>query len=328
MNKNSHTINFQSLKKFLVSQCLGKKLDFIKEKDNCEDSRTFGSAYHKILEQDFTTIKNIATRNTVRELDKTTSGFNLSPSDKTLMLKMIKTLFGNPIYQKYLVNSLFIHKEQNLCHFLTKSHYIFRLEIIIDAIVYMNGGKKIILDYKTINNLSSIDYTTDANFYWSQLLFYKYVYENSLQNKASSSGNNITDLYIFFQSKSKSDNYKVEVRKFSDLSTQNRKALDRKFQIGLKDYVNYILKHKTPFEDFKLPNSSEIKEFRRKYSEFCIIKFSKYFFRSAVKIVFAGCLYGLLMSFYHSRYFIFGIRESLFGLIVFIFWSTWFVFKK
>jgi hypothetical protein len=305
-----------------------KSQSYSKESNNCQDSKIFGMAYHKILEQSYDKIKLIAQKNNIAELDKFIENFKLGNKDKNLLLTMIKKLFSNPIYQKYVLNSNFMHAEQNLCHFITKDHYIFRLEAIIDAIISPNGIKKIILDYKTINSLSAINKTIAINFYWTQLLFYKYIYESSVQDKTSYSHEKINDLCLLFQSKSKLDNHGVVIKKFSDLPNPTRKTIERDFHLALNDYINYILKHKNSKIEFKLPNSEEVKSFRKNQRKFCVTSVLKYLFKASIKGMVSGSVYGLLWLFYNSQYFIFSNTQMIYGLLIFILWAVWFTLKK
>jgi hypothetical protein len=74
MSKYCHVINFQNLKKFFpkISKSFGNYSSFRNYNDFCKfdhDSRIFGSAYHKILEQDEQIIKKIAKSHLIRDLN-------------------------------------------------------------------------------------------------------------------------------------------------------------------------------------------------------------------------------------------------------------------
>ena len=328
MTKNVHVINFQDLKKFLQREKSFFKLIKREENLNIDDCKIFGAAYHKILEQNQDKFISLVRRNSIFELDKLISNFNLKDKAKKTLLSMIRKFYESKVYQKYIARSKFIHNEQNICHFIMKDNYIFRLEAIVDAIISFDGVKKIIIDYKTINHLSSIDKTINDNFYWFQLLFYQYIFEGNFKNDLHGSSNEIHDLYLIFQSKSNKDNFEITLRKFSDLSRKTRNNLKNRFYSGLNDYIKFILQNKKDGEEFSFSQDLINKFFMKKGKRFSIIKFIKWFVKIFFRTVIMSCSFGLLWMFYNSKYFIFSEMFALFGLGFFVFFSFWFVFFK
>jgi hypothetical protein len=255
MSKYCHVINFQNLKKFFpknygnyrVNQRNQGSFKFNSEK--VEDSKIFGSAYHKILEQDEQIIRKLAKSQSIYDLNSIIENYNLSIAEKNILLQMIKKIYSHNFYQNAICAAKYIHREQKLCHFISKNQYVFRLESIIDGILSIHGRTQVIIDYKTVNSISLIDRQICESFYWMQLLFYKYIYENCFKN------NKIFDLVLFFQSKNKHDNYEIVVKKFSDLPKHGQKEYEENFQDGLQKYIDHYCKYGRSEKEVKISSS-------------------------------------------------------------------------
>jgi hypothetical protein len=328
MSKNLHTINFQDLKKFLQREKSFFKIAKQERDLSIDDCRVFGSAYHKVLEQDREKFISIAKRNSIFELDKLIGNFNLKDNSKKLLLSMIRKFYESSVYQKFIMKSSFVHSEQSACHFIMKDCYIFRLEAIIDAIISPNGVKKVIVDYKTITSVSMINKVTEDNFYWFQLLFYKYIFESNFKNDIHGGSNSINDLYLIFQSKSKKDNFEVVLKKFSDLSKSNRTNINRRFHVGLNNYMKLIIQNKEDGKDFELTRDLIEKFFMNGGKKFSIIKFIKRFVKIFFRTILMSGIFSLFWMFYNSRYFIFSESVAILSVGFFILFSFWFVFFK
>jgi hypothetical protein len=322
MNQNLHVINFQNLKQFFKKKYFPPRGMKLKNESNCDNSRAFGVAYHKIVEQDPSKIQTIVKKSA--EFDKIIKNFNLTDNDKVLLLKMVKKFYYDSNYRKYILNSAFVHKEQNLYHFITKKHLIFRLEAIIDAIVSSNGKEKIILDYKTVNNTSLIDRAIEINFYWLQLLFYKYIYENSVQNNGKH--DKIEDLYLLFQSKSSADNHEIVLKKFSDLSSLKRRTIERNFYISLENYINTVVgSYSNKSQSLNLANN---KKFKKQNQQSLLIQLSKRLFRLFLRSMNLSLISGFSLQIYQSKYYINSIKEGLLFVTIFVFIYFWLVLTK
>jgi hypothetical protein len=294
MTKNVHVVNFQDLKKFLHKEKSFFKINKQKKNSNIDDCKIFGAAYHKILEQDKNTFISLVKRNSIPELDKLINNFNLKDKAKKTLLLMIRKFYESKVYQKYIARSKFIHNEQNICHFIMKDSYIFRLEAIVDAIISFDGVKKIIIDYKTINNIFAIDKTINDNFYWFQLLFYRYILESNFKDDLRGGANEIHDLYLIFQSKSDNNNFDIILKKFSDLSRKTKNSLKNKFYSGLNDYMRFVLQNKRDGRELSFSQDLINNFYTKKSAKFSIIKFIEFVFRAAI----VSCVFGFLWVLY------------------------------
>lgn len=330
MSNNCHVINFQNLKKFFskISNNNGNTRLYNKfstvngNNGKIEDSKVFGSAYHKILEQDKETIKKLYKSSSISELNKIVGNYNLSIMEKNILLQMTKKIYQNDFYQRAICSAKYIHKEQNLCHFMTKNQYVFRLEAIIDGIISINGKSQVIIDYKTVNSLRIVEKHINENFYWMQLLFYKYIYENSVK---SSGSNAIFDLILFFQSKNNHDDYEIIVKKFSDLPKHLQREYEDNFSDGLQRYIEHFCKHGRSEKQTK--NSINLKDglsLQRKKK----ISPLKNAIKISIKSSVAGVVGAILFLFEQSQNLI-GNEKIFFLLIIFfVVLALWFIFKE
>jgi hypothetical protein len=326
MKKNLHIINFNNLKKF-IEYIEDKNNSNCKTIKNCkqqniksnDDQKIFGSAYHKILEEPHEKLKSIAKNNSIIEINKLLRNFSLSDESKKILLKMIRKFYESNVYQKLLSKSFSAHSEQNICHFIMKDGFLFRLESIVDCIIHLDSKKKIIIDYKTIDSLSSIEKNIKTNLYWFQLLFYKYVFEGSVKNNKTNSQEKIFDIYLIFQSKSPNDNFEIELKKFSDLSEKIKNQMMLSFENGIKNYISFILEKNKTLDLSK----KSINNFLEKKNSHILNTSSKYLIKTG--FIFSN-FWAIIM--HRSNHFLFGKQLDECCIGCFLCFSIWIIFAK
>ena len=325
MSTKSHTINFQNLKKFFQKISHDGRFSGGNYGSNVDDSRVFGRAYHKILEQNPEIMAKLS-KASLRELGKITDGYNLNINEKNTLLKMAQKIHQNDFYRNAICTARYIHKEQNLCHFMSKNQYVFRLEAIIDAILSIDGKRKIIIDYKTINSIKMIDRHIANNFYWMQLLFYRYIYQNSVKN-SKNDNEEIFDLILFFQSKNPHDDYEIKVKRFSDLPKSVRGEYEDIFFDGLEQYIAFFCRHGRIEQETKKKITKENVVLERK-KKFNLFSFLKTTFKITVKTSITAIIGAFLFVFDYAKKL--PIDEKFFFvlLIIFVIVAIWFIFKE
>ncbi len=325
MSNNCHVINFQNLKKFFTKISTNQKMSSSSYNRNhikVDDSRVFGSAYHKILEQNETIIKKLAKSQSISELNPVIENYNLTAIEKNILLQMVRKIYSHNFYKNAICTAKYIHKEQKLCHFFTKNQYVFRLEAIIDGILSMNGRHQIIIDYKTVNSVHFIEKHIHENFYWMQLLFYKYIYENCLKDNQK-----IFDCILFFQSKNKHDDYEIIIKKFSDLPKRIQDEYEENFHNGLQKYTEHYCKYGRHEKETNI--SSSVKNGVKLERKKKVRLFGK---NNGLKITIKSsitAIVGAILFLFEKSQDLIGDEKIIFFVLIFFgLVSLWFIFRE
>lgn len=322
-----HTINFQNLKKFFQKvSYFGQSATHYNYSSNVDDSRVFGRAYHKILEQNPEIIAKLAKKSSSREIGKIIDGYNLTIHEQNLLLKMIQKIYQNEFYRNAICTAQYNHSEQNICHFMTKNQYVFRLEAIIDAVLSINNKRKVIIDYKTINSIKMVEKHIASNFYWMQLLFYRYIYQNSVKNNKNNS-EEIFDLILFFQSKNPHDDYEIKVKKFSDLPKSTQREYEGVFFDGLEQYIAFFCKHGRIEQETKKKITKDHVFLERK-KKFDLFAFLKTTLKITIKTSITTIIGIFLFLFEYAKKLPIDEKFFFILLIIFVVGSIWFIFKE